>query len=286
MNTHQHTTPLRKTLALAGLGALLACGLAACREERTDDTPHQFLPDMDDSPKFKPQTQTEFFTDGRAMRPAVKGAVAFGDSMRTEDISRAKYRRDVPEMWDGVDPTGKPLAEGEKSFVAKIPGAALDEFKALRSDRGETFESDAAAMRAMINRGQERFNIYCSVCHGFKGEGGDPKNLKGGVVGQRWLSPVPSYHDPKYSDSKVKTGQDGYIFSVIRNGVPDTEGKPLKMPSYADKVGELDAWAIVAYVRVLQRSWHEPAAGTNSAPASSPAASQPAPTTNTPEGRK
>ena len=138
----------------------------------------------------------------------------------------------------------------------------------------------------MINRGQERFNIYCSVCHGFKGEGGDPKNLKGGVVGQRWLSPVPSYHDPKYSDSKVKTGQDGYIFSVIRNGVPDTEGKPLKMPSYADKVGELDAWAIVAYVRVLQRSWHEPAAGTNSAPASSPAASQPAPTTNTPEGRK
>jgi mono/diheme cytochrome c family protein len=287
MKNHQNTTPLRKTLALAGLGALLACGLAACREERTDETPHQFLPDMDDSPKFKPQTETEFFTDGRAMRPAVKGAIAFGDSMRTEDISRAKYRRDVPEMWDGVDPAGKPLAEGEKAFVGKMPGAALDEFKAMRSDRGETFESDAAAMRAMINRGQERFNIYCAVCHGFKGEGGDPKNLKGGVVGQRWGAPVPSYHDPKYSDSKVKTGQDGYIFSVIRNGVPDVEGKPLKMPSYADKVTEVDAWAIVAYVRVLQKSWHEPAGSPAAGAATpTPAASQPAPSTNKPEGSK
>jgi mono/diheme cytochrome c family protein len=287
MTNHQTTTPLRKSLAIAGLGALLACGLTGCREERTDETPHQFLPDMDDSPKFKPQTQTEFFADGRAMRPAVKGAVAFGDSMRVEDISRSKYRREIPELWDGVDPSGKPLAEGEKAFVSRIPDAALNEFKALRAERGQMFESDAAAMREMINRGQERFNIYCAVCHGFKGEGGDPKNLKGGIVGQRWGAPVPSYHDPKYSDSKVKTGRDGYIFSVIRNGVPDTEGKPLKMPSYADKVSELDAWAIVAYVRVLQKSWHEPPSPPASAGAGGAAPTQPAPTsTNKPEGSK
>ncbi len=278
MTNHQNTTPLRRTLALAGLSAILACGLAACREERTDETPHQFLPDMDDSPKFKPQTETDFFADGRAMRPAVKGAVAFGDSMRPGDISRSKYRRESSELWDGVDPAGTPLAEGEKSFVARIPGSALDEFKSLRAERGEAFESDATAMRAMISRGQERFNIYCSVCHGYKGEGGDPKNLRGGVVGQRWGAPVPTYHDPKYSDAKVKTGQDGYIFSVIRNGVPDTEGKPLKMPSYADKVTEVDAWAIVAYIRVLQKSWHEPAA--------TPPATTPAAPTTKPEGAK
>src|ERR1051326_5782606 len=76
MNTNPNRTPVR-LLALAALGALAAISLstAGCRDERSDEPPHQFLPDMDDSPKFKPQTETEFFADGRAMRPAVKGAV-------------------------------------------------------------------------------------------------------------------------------------------------------------------------------------------------------------------
>lgn len=258
MNTSHTTKTLRRTLAIAGLGTLLAGGLTACQDQRSDEPPHQFLPDMDDSPKFKPQTETEFFADGRAMRPKVKGAVAFGNSMRLDDRSRSKYRRDSSELWEGTDPTGKPLAEGELAFVARLPSSALDEFRALRAERGQTYGSDSDAMKQMILRGQERFNIYCSVCHGYKGEGGDPAHFEGGVVGRRWRSPVPSYHDPKYSDAKVKTGQDGYIFSVIRNGVPDVGDKPPKMPSYADKVSEIDAWAIVAYVRTLQAAWHDP----------------------------
>lgn len=273
--------------ALAAVGTLLVCGLAACREERTDETPHQFLPDMDDSPKFKPQTETEFFADGRAMRPAVKGTIAYGDSMRTDDLSRAKYRREAPSMWDGIDPDGKPLAEGEQAYIARMPREALAQFRAVRADTGTMYETDGAAMRAMLERGHERFNIYCAVCHGFKGEGGDPKNViegrgVGGIVGQRWGSPVPTYHDPKYSDSKVKTGQDGYIFSVIRNGVPDVPGKPPKMPSYADKVTEIDAWAIVAYVRVLQKTWHEPHPPGSAGAGAAPAASTPSVTTPPP----
>ena len=278
MKMQMNTTTLRRMLAIAGLGTILACGLAACQDQRSDEPPHQFLPDMDDSPKFKPQMQTDFFADGRSMRPKVKGAVAFGDSMRPDDYTRAKFRRESPELWDGIDPDGKPLAEGELAYVARIPSSALDQFRAARADRGIRYSSDAEAMKAMVQRGQERFNIYCSVCHGYKGEGGDPAHDKGGIVGRRWKTPVPTYHDPKYSDPKVKTGQDGYIFSVIRTGVPDVGDKPPKMPSYADKVTEIDAWAIVSYVRALQVAWHDP---------TPPAAAAPAPAATTkPEGRK
>jgi mono/diheme cytochrome c family protein len=310
MNYSMNTNLLR-TLALAGLGALALAGLSACQDERTDEPPHQFLPDMDDSPKFKPQTETDFFPDGRAMRPHVAGTVAFGETSRTSwmdgagnmrdrradvdaDLMKSakspssaafdsKEFRDTPGLWDGIDPTGTPFAKDEPAYVKTIPAAALQQFRAGRADRGEVYPDDDAAMKAMITRGQERFNIYCSVCHGFKGEGGDPAHLKGGVVGQRWRTPVPSYHDPKYSDKTVKTGMDGYIFNVIRNGVPDADAtKPLKMPSYADKVSEIDAWAVVAYVRTLQAAWTETAPAGAAAP--KPAAGAPA-TTN-PSGAK
>jgi mono/diheme cytochrome c family protein len=258
MNMHDTTSRVRQTLAAAGLGVLTLSGLAACQGERTDEPPHQFLPDMDDSPKFKPQTETQFFADGRAMRPHVKGTVPFGDTSREKDVSRAKYLRAVGEVWTGLDPAGKPLAEGEPAYLKTIPGGALEQFKLGQSDHGVTFADDADAMKAMITRGQERFNIYCSVCHGFKGEGSDPANFTGGIVGRRWKTPVPNFHDPKYLDKTVKTGLDGYVFTVIRNGVPDADpAKPLKMPSYADKVSEIDAWAIVSYVRTLQAAWTE-----------------------------
>jgi len=269
-----------RLLALAALAALPL--LAGCRDERTDEPPHQFLPDMDDSPKFKPQTETEFFADGRAMRQKVNGAVALGDTATGKtplatganqidwrpDMSRARYLRSSPELWEGIDPNGKPLAEGEPAYVKFVPGAALDEFRSRESDHGHVYASDSDAMKAMILRGQERFNIYCSVCHGFKGEGSDPVNGTGGVVGRRWKTPVPNYHDPKYSDRSVKTGMDGYVFNVIRNGVPETDPtKPPKMPSYADKVSEIDAWAVVLYVRTLQEAWHEPQGSATPAPA-------------------
>jgi mono/diheme cytochrome c family protein len=224
------------------------------------------------------------------MRPHPKGTVGFGDSTRTtwtDAAGRLHDRRSdsagfdsadarsAPGLWDGLDASGKPLAEGEPAYLKTIPVAALDRFKALGFERGESFATDADAMKAMITRGQERFNIYCSVCHGFKGEGGDPARETGGMVGRRWKTPVPNFHDPKYADQKVKTGLDGYIFTVIRNGVPETTvdasgktiintAKPLKMPSYADKVSEVDAWAIVSYIRTLQAAWTE---STPSAPA-------------------
>jgi mono/diheme cytochrome c family protein len=133
----------------------------------------------------------------------------------------------------------------------------------------------------MAVRGQERFNIYCSACHGYEGEGSDVTALTGGLVGRRWNYNVPSLHDPKYKDASVRTGLDGYLFHTIRHGVPEIDpAKPPKMPGYADKISVADSWAVVAYVRALQssRTTTAPRAAVEGTPVSS--------TTQTAEARK
>jgi mono/diheme cytochrome c family protein len=214
-------------LALGLLAAL--AGLAGCRGDRSDSPPRQFLPDMDDSPKFKAQSEAPFFADGRAMRPAVAGTVAF---------SRVSFDPGAHES----QPWAAPFLTDRKSL--------------LRDDRGYYEGTDEngdflntipfPVTREMILRGQERFNIYCSACHGYFGDGR-------GMVAQRWAAPVPSYHDPKYSDPAQRTGKDGYLFHTARNGVPEVDPAAFpKMPGYGHALSEADTWAVVAYIRVLQ----------------------------------
>ena len=89
----------------------------------------------------------------------------------------------------------------------------------------------------IMNRGQERFNIFCSPCHGKTGNGQ-------GIVIKRGFFPPPNFHD-----DKVIQFDNGYIFDVITNGVRN-------MPPYKYQISIKDRWAIVAYLRALQRSQH------------------------------
>ena len=86
-----------------------------------------------------------------------------------------------------------------------------------------------------LRRGRERFNIYCSPCHDRTGSGL-------GIVVLRGLRRPPSYHIDRLRDSPV-----GYFYDVISNGFG-------AMPDYAAQIEPRDRWAIVAYIRVLQRS--------------------------------
>jgi mono/diheme cytochrome c family protein len=232
------------SIAAAACVAALGAGLAGCRGDRTDKPPRQFLPDMDDSPKWHPQGASPFFLDaedvsaeaghvpgaelGRMMRPKPAGAVAFGalpvaaaegqfdpgfrDRLTGE---RRNYLRDDDAFYYGVDETGAP--------VDTIP---------------------MEVTRALLERGAERFNIYCAVCHGYAGDGA-------GMVGRRWSIPVPTYHDPKYSDPAQRTGKDGYLFHVARYGLKNPDGS-IRMPAYGHALDAEDAWAVVAYIRALQ----------------------------------
>ena len=92
---------------------------------------------------------------------------------------------------------------------------------------------------AVMARGQERFNIYCSPCHGRTGNG------DGRVVRRGYRRP------PAYSDERIRNTTVGHIFDVITNGFG-------AMPDYEAQVPPADRWAIVAYVKALQLSAYAP----------------------------
>ena len=89
--------------------------------------------------------------------------------------------------------------------------------------------------RQLLTRGQDRFNIYCSPCHGRVGNGE-------GMVVQRGFKRPPSYHE-----DRLRAQPAGYFFDVITNGFG-------LMPSYASRIPVEDRWAIVAYIRALKLS--------------------------------
>jgi mono/diheme cytochrome c family protein len=88
---------------------------------------------------------------------------------------------------------------------------------------------------ALMTRGQERYDIYCSPCHSKAGDGK-------GIVPKRGFLPPPSFFQ-----ENVLAFDDGYIYNVIANGVRN-------MPAYRKQIPVNDRWAIVAYVRALQKT--------------------------------
>ena len=97
----------------------------------------------------------------------------------------------------------------------------------------ETFPMPVTA--DVMRRGQERFNVFCSPCHGRTGEGN-------GMVVQRGFRQPPSYHQDRLRNAPV-----GYFFDVMTRGFG-------AMPDYATQIPVSDRWAIAAYIRALQRS--------------------------------
>jgi mono/diheme cytochrome c family protein len=95
--------------------------------------------------------------------------------------------------------------------------------------------SQIAVSPELLKRGQERFNIYCSPCHGAAGEGD-------GMVVQRGFPKPPSYHT-----QRLRAASAQHFFDVITKGYG-------VMYAYADRVAPADRWAIAAYIRALQLS--------------------------------
>jgi hypothetical protein len=165
-------------------GLVLACSLAACRQ------------DMNDQARYAPLKPSDFYKDGASSRTPPAHTVA-----------RGQLREDT------VFYTGR---INDKEFANTLPVALTPE---------------------LLKRGEERFNIYCSMCHGRTGEGN-------GMVVQRGFP-----HPPSYADERLRTAPVGYFFEVMTHGYG-------LMYSYAARVEPADRWAIAAHIRVLQLSLH------------------------------
>lgn len=114
-------------------------------------------------------------------------------------------------------------------------------YQGINEDSSFVQQNPLEVNRELLFRGQSQFNVYCTPCHGLTGDG------KGIVVtGQYGLVPPPSYHI-----DRLRNESDGYLYSVITNGIRT-------MRPYANQIPVKDRWAIVAYVRALQHSQNVP----------------------------
>ena len=116
------------------------------------------------------------------------------------------------------------------------------EFWTGRTETGQYVEEMPIELTMQVmERGRERYEIFCSVCHGLSGDGN-------GIImtGNYGYVPAPTYHS-----DMLRAAPDGYMYDVIRNGVRS-------MPGYGQQVPVADRWAIVAYMRALQLSQHAP----------------------------
>ncbi|MBI4815999.1 MAG: c-type cytochrome [Deltaproteobacteria bacterium] len=119
----------------------------------------------------------------------------------------------------------------------------LDEKGLVSVKFPDVVKENGAIPEALRARGQNRFMIYCAPCHGRHGDGQGPVAQKALDGGPRLLIPPPSFHD-----ERLKTMPAGKIYSAIRNGV-----NMGNMASYAAQIPTKDRWAIISYIRQIQK---------------------------------
>ncbi len=167
-----------------------------------DVFPEWAFPGMKFEPKLTQQVESAFFADGRSDRVAPPNTVP------------ASY-----------GPAGQPLRSDDFLYLGKAPDGSFA--------RG--FPREVKVDMAFLERGRDRFTIYCAPCHGAVGDGN-------GITRKYGMGATASYHD-----DRIRKMAEGEIFNTITNG----KGQ---MNPYADKLVPADRWAVIAYVRALQRA--------------------------------
>jgi mono/diheme cytochrome c family protein len=202
---------------------VLLFSLTACRQ------------DMHDQPRIEPLQRTTLFADGRGSRPLVTGTIARGQLKTDKEYTLGRHGLAKPAA-----PGGAAVAQAAAAQRTPAPAAhqhAADE----KAGAPASFDPDLVAefpitiTREILQRGRQRFEIFCVHCHGYTGSGN-------GMIVQRGLSKPPSFHTDRLKQAPV-----GHFFDVVTNGFG-------AMYSYASRIPVADRWAIIAYVRTLQVS--------------------------------
>ncbi len=207
--------------------------------------------DMQDQPRYEVYESSKQFKDGLSSRPLVEGTVPRGYLRADTHL----YTGKMSKMQAGGAQTGNTTSQsgqegnaggssaaanaGTNTQVAGNGGAAAPQAGAASAAKaGE--DDDAgdfpfAVTAEVIDRGQERYKIFCAMCHGETGQGD-------GMIVRRGFRQPPSYHEDRLRQARV-----GYFFRVMTEGYG-------AMPSYRAQVPVQDRWAIAAYIRALQLS--------------------------------
>jgi mono/diheme cytochrome c family protein len=173
---------MKISASLLVAAALCATALSGCDEAIRQDMANQ--------PKNRPESPSDFFTDGRSVRPLIENTVA-----------RGAIENDVYNV--------------PKDFAGFPPAVKVNE--------------------KLLRRGEDRYKIFCTPCHGLQGDGQ-------GMIAMRGMKHPPSYHI-----ARMRQAPNGYFYDVITNGFGAMYG-------YSERISPADRWAIIAYVRALQLS--------------------------------
>jgi mono/diheme cytochrome c family protein len=190
----------------AALGAAIV-GIAGFRGGLSRKPPIEIFPDMNRQLKLRPQVPDKFFPNGVSSQLPPSGTIARSEPIQT--ISGPVYPFEDAEVNTG-------RVTGTTNFVELNPLPVTGE---------------------LLQRGHERFDIYCAPCHGRLGDGN-------GITKKLGLMPaVANLHD-----QRIVVMTDGEIFNTI------TRGKST-MAAYGPLMPAQDRWAVIAYLRALQLSW-------------------------------
>ncbi len=209
-----------KVAVIMGCAALIPLTFIWMGRNSTSAVPRfHIVQDMDNQEKYKAQQPNLAFADGRAMRPPVG---ADPDHPLGTTVARGELRAD-----DAFYKGYTSVAYNEKS--EPVPNFVTD------------FPPRVEVTEALIRRGQNRFGIYCAPCHGQAGYGDGVVSNRGLEMDGGWVQ-ASNLHDDERRGRAV-----GHLFNSITAGIRT-------MPRYGDQIKEMDRWAIVAYIRALQRS--------------------------------
>jgi mono/diheme cytochrome c family protein len=246
--------PLMRALLIAGAIAapLISTG---CRQK------------MADQPYFRPLEETDFFSDHRASRPLEHGTIHRGQHLEFDPLVTGLTREEWERAYEYAVPANPDTVwttDAEK--IKRAVGAPRYDQRVAGQPKVYVEEFPFAITGKGLERGQERYTIYCAVCHGPRGNG------QGKIWERGYLQPT-SFHttkvDASEAEDKAPPGHGisrgyalwlrepdhprmpmdqvpvGYIFEVMTKGYGG-------MPSYSAQIPPDDRWLIVAYIRALQ----------------------------------
>jgi mono/diheme cytochrome c family protein len=194
--------------------------------------------DMQDQPKIKPLRGSSFYSDRLASRQPIEGTIPRG------------YLREDTEFYTGKK-SGSSSATGtatpgqqQTAGTQPPPGGQANSFP------DDVVEFPITVTKEVVERGRDRYNVFCSACHGLTGNGD-------GMIVRRGFRRAASFNDDRLRQAPV-----GHFFDAMTNGWG-------AMPAYAPQIPVQDRWAIAAYIRALQASQQNLSAAASASPAPS-----------------